>query len=118
MNSISVISEAIHSGIDLLAALIAYISVHISGQPADEKHLYGHGKFENVAAIIEALLIVIASIIIIYQAFHRLTHPAPVHALNLGLIVMGGSALVNFFVSRILLHSAKQTDSPALAADG
>ncbi|GEM_PF-249089 len=118
MNSISVISEAIHSGIDLLAAIIAYVSISISGQPADEKHLYGHGKFENVAAIIEALLIVGAGIFIIHQAIYRLTHPAPIHALDLGLVVMGGSAVANLFVSRVLLQTAKKTDSPALAADG
>jgi len=118
MNSISVISEAIHSGFDLLAALIAYISISISGQPADEKHLYGHGKFENVAAIIEALLIVGAGIFIIHQAIYRLTHPTSIQALDLGLAVMGGSAVVNIFVSRVLLQTAKKTDSPALAADG
>jgi len=118
MNSISVISEAIHSGFDLIAALIACISISISGQPADEKHLYGHGKFENVAAIIEALLIVGAGIFIIHQAIYRLTHPTPIHALDLGLVVMGGSAVTNLFVSRVLLRTAKKTDSPALAADG
>ncbi len=118
MNSISVISEAIHSGFDLLAALIAYISISISGQPADEKHLYGHGKFENVAAIIEALLIVGAGIFIIHQAIYRLTHPTSIQALDLGLAVMGGSAVANLFVSRVLLQTAKKTDSPALAADG
>ena len=57
MNSVSVLSEAIHSGLDLVAALIAFFSVRESSKPADERHPFGHGKFENVASIIEAVLI-------------------------------------------------------------
>jgi len=118
MNSISVISEAVHSGLDLAAALIAYVAIWISGQPADESHQYGHGKFENIAAIIEALLIVGAGVLIIYQAIPRLKGKIEIHALDLGAAVMGASAAINYAVSRILARTAQKTDSPALAADG
>lgn len=117
MCSVSVISEAIHSGIDLLAALIAYAAVSFAGKPADERHRYGHGKFENVAAAIEALLIVGAAVFIIFEAVPKLKGEAPVQALDLGAATMGISALVNFCVSAVLMKTAKETESPALAAD-
>jgi cation diffusion facilitator family transporter len=118
MNSISVVSEALHSGLDLIAALIAYIAIRISGQPADDSHQYGHGKFENIAAIFEALLIVIAGALIISQAIPRLKGGSVIHALDLGAAVMGASVVINYGVSIILIRTAKKTDSPALAADG
>lgn len=118
MNSISVISEALHSGLDLIAALIAYISLCLSQQPADEMHLYGHGKFENMAAIIEAMLIAVAGAMIILQAIPRLMSNTEIYSLGLGAAVMGVSSIVNLAVSTFLLRVAKKTESPALAADG
>jgi cation diffusion facilitator family transporter len=115
--SVSVISEAIHSAIDLVAALIAYFSVRISDQPADYKHPYGHGKFENVSGVIEAVLIFIAAIWIVLEAVNKLLHPKPIEALHIGFIVMAVSSAVNFFVSRRLYKVAKATDSIALEAD-
>lgn len=117
MNSVSVISEAIHSGLDLVAALIAYFSVWQSGKPADDVHRYGHGKFENVAAIIEAFLILGAAGVIIWQAVLRLYRGGEVESLGLGMVVMGISAAVNFVVSGMLMRTARKTDSPALEAD-
>ncbi|WP_238455541.1 cation diffusion facilitator family transporter [Desulfolucanica intricata] len=117
MQSVSVISEAFHSGLDLLAALIAFISVREAGKPADEIHRYGHGKFENLASILEALLIIGAAVLIIVKAVPKLTGEAEIRSLGLGIIVMGVSALVNFIVSSRLMRVAKKTDSPALAAD-
>lgn len=117
MNSISVVSEAVHSGLDLLAAIIACAAVWIAGRPADEMHHYGHGKFENLAAIIEALLIIGAGVLIILQALPRLRGESEIHSPGLGAAVMGVSAAVNLAVSAILMRTAKKTDSPALAAD-
>jgi len=82
--SVSIISEAIHSSLDLLAAVIAFLSVRISDTKPDEKHPYGHGKFENVSGVIEALLIFVAAIWIIYEAAEKFFHPAPVENLWLG----------------------------------
>jgi cation diffusion facilitator family transporter len=115
--SVSIISEAIHSAMDLVAALIAFFSVRISDQPADTEHPYGHGKFENISGVIEAVLIFIAAIWIILESVKKLLHSEPVEALGLGSAVMLVSAIVNFIVSRKLYRVAKETDSIALEAD-
>lgn len=115
--SVSVISEAIHSMMDLLAAMIAYFAVRISDNPADKDHPYGHGKFENVSGVIEALLIFIAAIWIIYEAVIKLMHKEPMDKAGIGMIVMLISAVTNFFVSRHLYKTAKKTESIALEAD-
>lgn len=117
MNSVSVISEAIHSGLDLMAALIAFFSIREASKPADERHRYGHGKFENLAGIIEALLILVAAAMIILNSYPKLSKGVEIHSLGLGAVVMGVSATVNFLVSRELMRVARRTESPALAAD-
>jgi cation diffusion facilitator family transporter len=115
--SVSILSEAIHSGMDLLAAIIAFFSVKVSDTPPDAEHPYGHGKYENISGVIEAILIFIAAIWIIYEAIHKLIVPAKVENVGIGTIVMVVSAIVNFFVSRRLYKVAKETDSIALEAD-
>lgn len=115
--SVSIISESIHSTIDLLASLIAFFSVKISGTPPDKEHPYGHGKYENISGVIEGLLIFVAAIWIIIEAVDRFIHPKPVEAIGLGFIVMVIASAVNFFVSRKLYKVAKDTDSVALEAD-
>jgi len=115
--SVSILSEAIHSSIDLVAAIIAFFAVKVSGTPPDERHPFGHGKIENVSGVIEALLIFIASIWIIYEAVKKLIHPEEPGVLVLGIIVMVISAVINTFVSRRLYKVARETDSVALEAD-
>jgi cation diffusion facilitator family transporter len=114
---VSIISEAIHSAMDLMAAIIAFFSVKISALPPDKKHPYGHGKFENVSGVIEALLIFIAAGWIIYEAVKKLLEPSMPESIGIGTIVMFISAAVNFFVSRRLYKISKLTDSVALEAD-
>lgn len=120
--SVSIISEAIHSGMDLVASIIAFFSVKISGMPPDKNHQYGHGKFENVSGVIEALLIFVAAGWIIYEAINKILYinvvSKPLSSLEIGTLVMGISAIVNFFVSRRLYKVGKETDSVALEADG
>ncbi|MBI4316984.1 MAG: cation transporter [Chloroflexi bacterium] len=115
--SVSVISEAVHSSVDLLAALMAYFSVRVSDLPPDDEHPYGHGKIENLSGTIEALLIFGAAAFIIYEAIQRMLHGFDLEFVGLGVAVMGVSALVNTLVSRYLLHVADKTDSIALGAD-
>jgi cation diffusion facilitator family transporter len=115
--SVSIISEAIHSSMDLLAAIIAFFSVRVSDTPADEKHPYGHGKIENVSGVIEALLIFVAAIWIIVEAVKKFSHPEPLDDLWVGVLVMFISGAVNYYVSKRLYKVAKQTDSLALEAD-
>jgi cation diffusion facilitator family transporter len=116
--SVSILSEAIHSSLDLVAALIAFFSVKVADTPPDKEHPYGHGKIENISGVIEGFLILVAAGWIIYEAVKRLLGaPTELDNLLLGSIVMGISALVNFFVSRKLYKTAKKTDSIALEAD-
>jgi cation diffusion facilitator family transporter len=115
--SVSIISEAIHSGMDLLAAVIAFFSVKMSDTPPDLKHPYGHGKFENVSGVIEAILIFIAAGWIIYEAIQKILNPSGVENLGVGVAVMAVSAVVNTLVSRKLYQVAKKTESIALEAD-
>jgi cation diffusion facilitator family transporter len=115
--SVSILSEAIHSGMDLIASVIAYFSVKISDTPPDKDHPYGHGKYENVSGVIEAFLIFIAAGWIIYEAIHKMAAPKPVENIEIGSAVMAISAIVNFLISRKLYRVAKKTDSIALEAD-
>jgi cation diffusion facilitator family transporter len=115
--SVSIISEAIHSAMDLIAAIIAFFSVKISDTPSDVGHPYGHGKIENVSGVIEALLIFAAAIWIIIEAIKKLIHPGEIESIEWGSLVMFISAIVNWFVSKRLYRVAKATDSVALEAD-
>lgn len=117
MGSVSVLSEAIHSGLDLLASVIAYYAVGKAGKPADERHPYGHGKWENVSGVVEALLILAAALYILYEAGMRLTKGTQIEHLGLGTAVMAISAVVNWFMSSYLFRVAKKTRSVALDAD-
>lgn len=115
--SVSIISEAIHSMMDLLASVIAFYSVKISDTPADKDHNYGHGKYENISGVAEGLLIVLAAFWIIFEAVKHIFHPSPVQNITYGFIVMFISGIVNYFISRKLYKVAKETDSIALEAD-
>ena len=117
IGSVSVLSEAIHSGIDLAAALIAYFAVRSSAQPADEEHNYGHGKFENISGFVEAILIFLAAAWIIYVAVNKLIHPNPIELIGWGILVMGLSSFVNMAVSQMLFKVGNATDSIAIKAD-
>lgn len=115
--SVSILSEAIHSAMDLLASLIAYAAVRISAQKPDNKHPYGHGKFENISGVMEGLLIFVAAIWIIFEAVQKLVHPKQIESFGLAAGVMFFSATLNFFVSRQLYKVSKETNSIALEAD-
>lgn len=117
IGSVSILSEAIHSGIDLLAAAIAFIAVRTSSKEADKQHPYGHGKFENASGTIEAVLIFVAAVWIIYEAVHKFLKPGAVDMPVWGVAVMFVSAAVNIMVSRRLFKVGKETDSVALQAD-
>jgi len=116
--SVSIISEAIHSSMDLVAAIIAFFSVRVSDNPPDSRHPYGHGKVENISGVIEALLIFIAAIWIITEAVKKLLGEAiEIDSIAIGSVVMLISAIVNTIVSRRLYKVARQTNSVALEAD-
>lgn len=116
--SVSIISEAIHSSMDLIAAIIAFFSVRLSDTPPDSRHPYGHGKVENISGVIEALLIFVAAIWIIIEAVKKLLGVKIVlEAIGIGSLVMLISTIVNLIVSRRLYKVARETNSVALEAD-
>ncbi|HUW63684.1 MAG TPA: cation diffusion facilitator family transporter [Spirochaetia bacterium] len=118
MGSMGVIAEGVHSGLDLVASLVTFFSVREAVKPADDVHRYGHGKFEYLAGLVEAGLILVAAASLIFGSVQKLVGGLVVHSLGWGVAVMAASALVNWFVSSRLLAAGKRMDSPALAADG
>lgn len=115
--SVSIISEAIHSANDLLAALIAYASVQIADRPPDKEHPFGHGKAESISGAIEAGLIILAAVWIVVKAVNRLMSGQAVEHIGWGAAVMLVSVILNTLVSRYLFKVAKSEDSLALEAD-
>jgi len=116
--SIAIISEALHSGSDLAAALIAFYSVRKAAAPPDLHHHYGHEKVENLSGVIEALLIIAAAGVIIYEAVRKIIDGPHIDHVWLGIGVMMVSGIVNLIVSRRVLYPvARRTQSAALEAD-
>src|SRR5215831_2198276 len=116
--SLGVLSEALHSGLDLVAAVITFLSLRVSDQPADERHPYGHGKFENFSAFVETGLLLLTALYIIYEAFGRLffrsVHIEPSATAMLILIL---ALAIDLTRSRALSRVAKKYSSEALEAD-
>jgi cation diffusion facilitator family transporter len=115
--SIAIVTEAVHSLIDLVASVVAFVSVRKADEPADADHPYGHEKVESLAATIEGLLILVGAGIIVFEATHRLVVGSKVETLGVGMAVMGFSVLANLFVSTVLSRQAKEHESPALEGD-
>jgi cation diffusion facilitator family transporter len=115
--SVSILTEAIHSSIDLVASVVAWFSVRKADAPADEEHRYGHHKIENLTAAIEGILILVGSGVIVFEAIRRLVNQAPVEKLGFGIAVMAVSGVANLAVSTYLYRQARSTESPALEGD-
>jgi cation diffusion facilitator family transporter len=115
--SIAIITEALHSSIDLIASVIALVSVRKADEPPDPEHPYGHERVENVAAAIEGMLILVGAGIIVYEATRRLVVGAEVETLGVGIAVIAFSALANIAVSSVLFRRAGEQGSPALEGD-
>lgn len=115
--SVSILTEAMHSAVDLMASLLAFLSVRKADEPADEGHRYGHDKIENLAAAAEGMLILVGSGIIVYQAVRRLAGHGHIESLGFGIGVVAFSAVVNLLVSARLARAARATESAALEGD-
>src|SRR5215472_4852755 len=116
--SLGLLSEAAHSGLDLIAAVITFFSVRVSDKPADADHQYGHGKVENFSAFIETGLLLLTCLIIIYEAIRRLFfHHVEIEPTVAAFVVMFVSMGVDFWRSRALGKIAEKYDSQALQAD-
>jgi cation diffusion facilitator family transporter len=115
--SIAIITEAVHSAIDLMASVVALVSVRRADAPPDEDHPYGHEKVENLAAAIEGMLILVGAGIITFEATRRLAAGSEVERLGVGIAVIGFSIVVNLGVSAFIGRRARELDSPALEGD-
>ena len=115
--SLAVLTSAIDSLLDILMSGINLMAIHHAEQPADERHPYGHGKFESLATIFQALVIAVSGCWIIYEAVQRMIEASPIKQTGIGIIVMSISTVASFMISRHLRRVAKETDSSALKAD-
>jgi cation diffusion facilitator family transporter len=115
--SVAIITEAMHSSVDLIASIVAFVSVRTADKPADLDHPYGHDKFENLAAAIEAMLILVGAGVIVFESVRRLSSGAHVQSLGVGIAVIAFSVLANVVVSTVLARRARETESPALEGD-
>jgi cation diffusion facilitator family transporter len=115
--SVAIITEAIHSSVDLAASYIAFFSVRQAETPADASHRYGHEKFENVAAAAEGVLILVGSGVIVYAAIRSLIEGPELESLGFGIAVVGFATVVNLVVSTWLYKQARETQSAALEGD-
>jgi cation diffusion facilitator family transporter len=115
--SVAILTEAAHSGMDLIASIVALVSVRKADEPADAGHPYGHEKMENMAGAIEGTLILFGAAIITYEALLRLVRGGRVHTIGVGIAVIVVSMVVNIVVSRVIGRRARETGSVALEAD-
>jgi cation diffusion facilitator family transporter len=116
--SLGILAEAAHSGLDLVAALMTFFAVRISGRPADTRHLYGHGKVENLSALFETVLLLVTCVWIIWGAVHRLmAHKIEIEVTFWSFAVMVTSIVVDVSRSRMLYRAARKYNSDALEAD-
>lgn len=115
--SIAILSDGIHSLMDLVASVIALTSVRKAGQPADRSHRFGHGKFEDLAALGQAALLLIGAAFIVFEAIRRLAAGETLSSPYGGIAVAAVAAVVNIAVSRRLAHTARTTGSAALQAN-
>src|SRR4249920_1354950 len=116
--SLGVLSEALHSGLDFIAAVITFLSIRVSDRPADHRHPYGHGKFENFSAFVETGLLVLTALYVIYEAFDRLFfHSVHIQPSWLAIVVLLVALSIDITRARKLSHVARKYSSEALEAD-
>ncbi|MCA9881363.1 MAG: cation transporter [Anaerolineae bacterium] len=115
--SVGLLSDAMESGVNLVAAVVTLLALMVAARPPDEQHNYGHDKAEYFSSGVEGTLILIAALGIAYAAVERLLNPRPLEQVGLGLVISVIASVVNLVVARILLNAGKQHDSIALEAD-
>jgi cation diffusion facilitator family transporter len=116
--SVSLMSDAAESVVNLVAAIIALIALTVAARPADAGHHYGHGKAEYFSAGLEGLMIFVAAAVILVSAVRRFIHPVPLESLGIGLAISALATVVNLWVGLLLIRSGRRYRSAALTADG
>lgn len=117
-NSVAILTDALESTINVIAGLIGLYSLYLSSLPRDQNHPYGHGKVEFISASLEGALISIAGVVIIYEAINKLQNPHTVEQLNLGLILVAFTAVINYILGFYAIKKGKKNNSLALIASG
>ncbi len=116
--SVAILTDAMESIVNVIAAIIGLYSLYISAKPRDSNHPYGHGKAEFLSAAIEGLLVALSGIFILYEALQKLLAPVDVHRLDLGIILISITAAINYAMGMICVAQGKKHQSPALEASG
>lgn len=116
--SVAILTDALESIVNVAAGLIGLYSLYVSAMPKDINHPYGHGKAEFISAAVEGTLISVAGVIIIYEAVQTLLLPTPVKRLDLGIILVGATAIINFVAGTVCVNTGKKNNSLALIASG
>ncbi|OAI20908.1 transporter [Methylomonas lenta] len=117
-DSVGLLSDALESLINLVAAVIVLVVLSIAARPPDDDHAYGHDKVEYFSSGAEGVMILLAAFSIAYTAWERLTHPEPLQQLDLGIAISVFASLINLFVARILISVGQRRQSITLEADG
>lgn len=112
--SIGVLSEGVHSALDLVSAAVAFVSIRAAGKPADLDHPYGHGKYETISSLLESLLLVVAALWMIWEGFDHLSNPHMIAHEGLAISVLGFSIVLSYFMYRHNLSAAGVTESSAI----
>lgn len=116
--SVGFLSDAMESGVNLVAAVVGFLALKISAKPADHNHHFGHGKAEYVSALVEGAMIFVASALIIYSAAHRLVSPQELEQPGLGLLLSTVASVINLLVGLVLVRAGSRYRSATLTADG
>ena len=116
--SVGLLSDAAESGVNLIAAVVALVALHVAVRPADENHNFGHGKAEYFSAGIEGLMIFVAAAFILFTSVQRFLNPAPLESVGLGLAISTVATVVNGVVGMLLLRAGAAHRSVTLTADG
>ena len=116
--SVGFLSDALESGVNLVAAVVGLVALRVAARPADATHHFGHGKAEYVSALVEGAMIFVAAALIIWSAIQRLFDPQPLEQVGLGLVLTTAAALLNLVVGLVLIRAGKRHRSVTLQADG
>lgn len=117
-HSVAILTDALESIVNIITAFVGLYSLYLSSLPRDENHPYGHGKVEFISAAIEGILIAVAGFIIVYEAVLSLWNPKPIGKLDLGIMLVSATAVVNYIVGSIAVSMGKKSRSLALEASG
>ena len=116
--SVAILTDALESIVNVISGIIGFYSLYVAAKPRDRDHPYGHGKAEFLSSAVEGVLIIIAGLIIIYEAIHKLLHPGQLKKLDYGIILIGLSAVFNFVMGYFAVKKGKKNKSLALESSG